>query len=103
MDKADRSETSPVTTRIRQRWRTSWSKGNVGHDRLDEIFLVALVLKLLGNHVQGLPHFGEEHNRLQKELNGLGHRFLFWMAQLVWGTMRVMHSQILIEVDGIKN
>ena len=51
MDKADRSETSLVTTRIRQRWRTSWSKGNVGHDRVDEIFLVALVLKLLGNHV----------------------------------------------------
>ena len=53
--------------------------------------------------IMSLPHFGEEHNRLQKELNGLGHRFLFWMAQLVWGTMRVMHSQILIEVDGIKN
>ena len=44
MDKADRSETSPVTTRIHQRLRTSWTKGNVGHDRVDEIFLVALVL-----------------------------------------------------------
>ena len=64
MDKADRSETSPVTTRIRQRLKTSWTKGNVGHDRVDEIFLVALVLKLLGNHVQGLLRFGEERNLL---------------------------------------
>ena len=64
MDKADRSEMSPVTTRIHQRLRTSWTKGNVGHDRVDEIFLVALVLKLLGNHVQGLLRFGEERNLL---------------------------------------
>lgn len=61
------------------------------------------MLKLLGNHVWRLQCFGEEHNRLRKELNGLGHRFLFWMVQLVGGAMNVMHSQILIEVDRIKN
>ena len=76
---------------------------NVGDNGADEIFLVALVLKLGGYHVRGLPCFGKERNRLQKELYGFGHGFLFRMARLVGGAVRVMHSQILGKVDRIEN
>ena len=38
-----------------------------------------------------------------KELYGFGHGFLFRMAQLVGGAMRVMHSQILVKVDRTEN
>ena len=52
----------------------------------------------------GLLSWSDVHELYKlKELYGFGHGFLFWMAQLVGGAMRVMHSQILVKVDRTEN
>ena len=65
---------------------------NVRDDGADEVLLMALVLKFLADGVWRLPRPREESNSLRKKLDALRHGFLFRMAQLVGGAMRMIHG-----------
>ena len=65
---------------------------NVRDDCAHEVLLVALVFKFLADGVWRLPGLREESNSLRKKLDALRYRFLFRMAQIVGGAMRMMHG-----------